>query len=95
MVVVHLLAVRKSVKDQLCSFLCLKLVGMMFGPRFHWLPIGCRWSLDHQDYQKTTLGFFLTRFTSQSEGVVGLFRLEITLIGQLLPGSRGTPHNEF
>ena len=40
MVVVRLLGVRKIVEDQLCSLLCMKLVGMRFGPRFQWLPIG-------------------------------------------------------
>ena len=45
----------------------------MFGPRFQWLPIGYRWSLDHQDYQKTALGFFLTGVSTQSEGVVSHF----------------------
>ena len=40
MVVVRLLGVRKIMEDQLCSLLCMKLVGMRFGPRFQWLPIG-------------------------------------------------------
>ena len=40
MVVVHLLGVRKIVKDQLCSLLCMKMVGMIFGPWFQWIPIG-------------------------------------------------------
>ena len=40
MVVVCLLGVKKIVEDQLCSLLCMKLVGMRFGPRFQWLPIG-------------------------------------------------------
>ena len=34
MVVVRLLGVRKIVEDQLCSLLCMKLVGMIFGPQF-------------------------------------------------------------
>ena len=38
--VVHLLGVRKIVEDQLCSLLCMKLVGMRFGPQFQWIPIG-------------------------------------------------------
>ena len=46
---------------------------MMFGPQFQWLPIGCRWSLGHQDCQKTMLGFFLTGVSTQSEGVVACF----------------------
>ena len=37
----------------------VKLVVMIIGPLFQLLPIGCRWSLDHQDCQKTVLGFFL------------------------------------
>ena len=40
MVVVSLLGVRMSVEDQLCSLLCMKLVGMIFGPQFQCLPIG-------------------------------------------------------
>ena len=40
MVVVCLLGVRKIVEDQLCLLLCMKLVGMRFGPWFQWLPIG-------------------------------------------------------
>ena len=40
MVVVFLLGVKKSVEDQLCSLLCMKLVAMRFGPRFQQLPIG-------------------------------------------------------
>ena len=40
MVVVHLLGVRKIMKDQLCSLLCMKLVGMIFAPQFQWIPIG-------------------------------------------------------
>ena len=47
MVVVHLLGVRKIVEDQMCSLFCMKLVGMIFGPRFQWIPIGYRWSLYH------------------------------------------------
>ena len=39
MVVVHLLGMRKIVEDQLCFLLCMKLVGMIFGPQFQWLPI--------------------------------------------------------
>ena len=39
MVVVLLLGVRKIVEDKLCSLLCMKLVGMRFGPRFQWIPI--------------------------------------------------------
>ena len=38
----------------------VKQVVMIIGPRFQWLPIGYRWSLDHQDYQKIVLGIFLT-----------------------------------
>ena len=34
MVVVHLLGMRKIVEHQLCSLLCMKLVGMRFGPLF-------------------------------------------------------------
>ena len=34
MVVVCLLGLRKIVEDQLCSLLCMKLVGMRFGPHF-------------------------------------------------------------
>ena len=37
----------------------VKLVVMMIGPQFQWLPIGYRWSLGHQDCQKTALSFFL------------------------------------
>ena len=40
MVVVRLLGVRKIMEDQLCSLLCMKLVGMRFGPQFQWIPIG-------------------------------------------------------
>ena len=40
MVVVHLLGVRKIVQDQFCFLLCMKLVGMKFGPWFQWLPTG-------------------------------------------------------
>ena len=40
MVVVRLLGVRKIMEDQLCSLLCMKLVGMRFGPQFEWLLIG-------------------------------------------------------
>ena len=40
MVVVCLLGVRKIMEDQLCSLLCMKLVGMGFGPWFQWIPIG-------------------------------------------------------
>ena len=32
MVVVRLLGMRKIVEDQLCLLLCMKLVGMRFGP---------------------------------------------------------------
>ena len=73
MVVVHLLGVRKSVDDQLCLILCVKLVVMRFGPQFLWLPIGYRWSLSHQDGQKTVLGFFLTGVSTQSKGVLAHF----------------------
>ena len=45
----------------------------MFGPRFQWLPIGCSWSLGHQDCQKTTLEFFLTGLSTQAEEVVARF----------------------
>ena len=72
MVVVHLLGVRKSVGDQLC-YMFIKLMGMMFGPQFQWLPIGYRWSLGHQDYQKTTLGFFLMGVSTRSVGVIAYF----------------------
>ena len=51
----------------------INLVGMIFGPRFQWLPIGYRWSLSHQDYQKTTLNFFLVVVSTQSVGVVSRF----------------------
>ena len=40
MVVFHLSGVRKSVEDQLCLLVCMKLVGMKIAPRFQWLPIG-------------------------------------------------------
>ena len=73
MVVVRLLGVRKSVEDKLCLILCMKLEGMRFGTRFQWLPIGCRWSPGHQDYQKTVLGFFLTSVSTQSKGGVARF----------------------
>ena len=46
-------------EGSIMSNLYVKLVVMIFGPRFQWLPIGCRWSLGHQDCQKTALGFFL------------------------------------
>ena len=46
---------------------------MMFGLRFWWLPIGCRWSLDHQDYQMIALPLFLTGISTQSVGVVACF----------------------
>ena len=39
MVVVLLSGMRKNVEDQLCSLLCMKLVGMRVGPQFQWLPI--------------------------------------------------------
>ena len=45
----------------------------MFGPRFQWLTIGYRWSLGHQDCQKTALGLFLIGVSTQSEGVVSRF----------------------
>ena len=45
----------------------------MFGPQFQWLPIGCRWSLSHQDYQKIALGLLLAGVSTQSEGVVARF----------------------
>ena len=73
MVVVHLSGVRKSMEDQLCLILCVKLVVMRFGPRFRWLPIGCKWSLGHQDFQKKVLAVFLTGASTQSEGVVARF----------------------
>ena len=50
-----------------------KLVVMIIGPQFQWLPIGYRWSLSHQDCQKTVLGFFLIGVSTQSEGVITLF----------------------
>ena len=34
MVVVHLLGVTKIVEDQFCLLVCMKLVGMKFGPQF-------------------------------------------------------------
>ena len=40
MVVVRLLGVRKIMEDQLCFLLCMKLVGIRFGPRFQYLPVG-------------------------------------------------------
>ena len=40
MVVVCLLGVRRIMEDPLCLIWCMKLVGMKFGPRFQWLPIG-------------------------------------------------------
>ena len=40
MVVVRLLGVRKIVEDQFCLLVCMKMVGMKFGPRFQWLPVG-------------------------------------------------------
>ena len=73
MVVVCLLGVRKIVEDQLCSLLCMKLVGMIFGPQFQWLPISQRWSLGHQDYQKTNLSLFLMGASTQTEGVGACF----------------------
>ena len=79
MVVVHLLGMRKIMEDQLCSLLCRKLVGMRFGPWFQWIPIGCRWPLSHQDYQKTTLGFFLMGISTQSVGVVARFAWQFLL----------------
>ena len=45
----------------------------MLGPRFQWIPIECRWSLSHQDYQKIALGFFFTSVSTQSVGVVARF----------------------
>ena len=51
----------------------VQLVVMIIGPLFQWLPIGCRWSLSHQDFQKTALGFFLTGVSTQSEGVIARF----------------------
>ena len=48
-------------------------MGMIFGPQFQWIPIGYRWSLDHQDYQKTVLGLFLISVYTQSEGVIARF----------------------
>ena len=73
MVVVRLLGVRKIMEDQLCLIWCMKLVGMKFGPQFQWLPIGCRWSLGHQYFQKTALVFFLTGVSTQLEGVIARF----------------------
>ena len=60
-------------EDQLCLILCVKLVVMIFGPRFQWLPIGCRWSLGHQEFQKIVLGLFLTSVSTQSKGFVAHF----------------------
>ena len=53
--------------------LCINLVGMIFGPQFQWLPIGCRWSLGHQDFQKIALGVFLMCVSAQSVGAVARF----------------------
>ena len=55
------------------SNLYVKMVVMIFGPRFQWLPIGCRWSLGHQECQKTTLGFFITGVSTQSVRVIARF----------------------
>ena len=76
-------------------FLCMKLVRMMFGPQFQWLPIGCRWSLGHQDCQKIALGFFPHRCLYSIGRGPFPFRLAIPLSGQLRWGFYGTPHNEF
>ena len=46
-------------EGSIVSDLYVKMVVIIFGPRFQWLPIGFRWSLSHQDYQKKVLGFFL------------------------------------
>ena len=46
-------------EGSIVSNLYVKMVVMIFGPQFQWLPIVCRWSLSHQDCQKTMLGFFL------------------------------------
>ena len=73
MVVVFLLGMRRSVEDQLCFLVCMKLVGIKFGPRFQWLPTSWRWSLGHQDCQKTALGLFLMGNSTQSEGVFAHF----------------------
>ena len=73
MVVVRLLGVRKIMEDQLCLLVCMKLVGMKFGPWFQWRPTGRRWSLSHQDYHKIALGLFLMGDSTQSEGVVAHF----------------------
>ena len=40
MVLICLLGMRKIMEDQLCSLLCMKLVGMRFGAHFKWIPIG-------------------------------------------------------
>ena len=72
-VVVHLLGMRKIMEDQLCFLVCMKLVGMKFGPWFQWHPTGRRWSLSHQDYHNIALGLFLMGYSTQSEGVVAHF----------------------
>ena len=51
----------------------------MFGPQFQWIPIGYRWSLSHQGFQKTALGFFLIGVSTQSEGVVSHFTWKVLL----------------
>ena len=46
-------------EGSIVSYLYVKVVVMIFGPHFQWLPIGFRWSLGHQDFQKIVIGFFL------------------------------------
>ena len=47
-------------EGSIVSNLYVKMVVMISGPWFQLIPIGFRWSLDHQNCQKTALGFFLT-----------------------------------
>ena len=54
----HLLGMRKSIEDQLC--LVGRSGGDVLDPSFNGFLLAFRWSLSHQEFQETTLGFFLT-----------------------------------
>ena len=95
MVVVRLLGVRKSVEDQLCYILCLKLGGndvwTLVLVASYWLQV-VTWSAR---LPRDSAWIFPHRcFYSIGRGRCP-FRLAIPLSGQLLWGSCGTPHNEF
>ena len=77
MVLVHLLGMRKIVEDQLFLLVCMKLVGMKFGPLFQWFPSGLQVVTWPPRLQEESTWLFRHMHSSQSVGVIAHFSWQL------------------